>query len=202
MFLIITILLEQICVKRGGDGDIMKINIWFRICSTVNMSKWWGCMPPHREWAFLEFKICDKCEDFCIKCGNHAVFEFRWTSKKTPFRLFCLNLLSLWHTYSQHGYTIMCRLFSLASRKICFTGCRAAAVKIRIIRWLQLHFIQCPFPNQIQFGLEKLHQTSQELRMLSRSLSDCRSLLLNLNLNLNRCLCLCLCSGCSGCSGC
>ena len=26
-------------------------------------------------------------------------------------------------------------------------------------RWLslQLHFIQCPFPNQIQFGLEKLH---------------------------------------------
>ena len=22
---------------------------------------------------------------------------------------------------------------------------------------LQLHFIQCPFPNQIQFGLEKLH---------------------------------------------
>ena len=33
-------------------------------------------------------------------------------------------------------------------------------------------------------------KTSQELRMLSRSLSDCRSLLLNLNLNLNRCLCL------------
>ena len=29
---------------------------------------------------------------------------------------------------------------------------------------------------------------SQELRMLSRSLSDSRSLLLNLNLNLNRCL--------------
>ena len=23
---------------------------------------------------------------------------------------------------------------------------------------VQLHFIQCPFPNQIQFGLEKLHQ--------------------------------------------
>ena len=22
---------------------------------------------------------------------------------------------------------------------------------------VQLHFIQCPFPNQIQFGLEKLH---------------------------------------------
>ena len=22
---------------------------------------------------------------------------------------------------------------------------------------MQLHFIQCPFPNQIQFGLEKLH---------------------------------------------
>ena len=43
-------------------------------------------------------------------------------------------------------------------------------------------------------------KTSQELRMLSRSLSDCRSLLLNLNLS--RCLCLCLCSGCSGCSGC
>ena len=33
--------------------------------------------------------------------------------------------------------------------------------------------------------------TSQELRMLSRSLSDCKSLLLNLKLNLNRCLCLC-----------
>ena len=31
-------------------------------------------------------------------------------------------------------------------------------------------------------------ETSQELRMLSRSPSDCRSLLLNLNLNLNRCL--------------
>ena len=31
-------------------------------------------------------------------------------------------------------------------------------------------------------------KTSQELRMLSRSPSDCRSPLLNLNLNLNRCL--------------
>ena len=39
-------------------------------------------------------------------------------------------------------------------------------------------------------------KTSQELRMLSRSLSDCRSLLLNLNLNLNRCLS----SDCSDCS--
>ena len=39
-------------------------------------------------------------------------------------------------------------------------------------------------------------KTSQELRMLSRSPSDCRSLLLNLNLNLNRCLC----SDCSDCS--
>ena len=45
-------------------------------------------------------------------------------------------------------------------------------------------------------------KTSQKLRMLSRSLSDCKSLLLNLNLNLNRCLCLCLRIGCSGCSGC
>ena len=35
-------------------------------------------------------------------------------------------------------------------------------------------------------------KTSQELRMMSSSLSDCRSLLLNLNLNLNRCLCSCL----------
>ena len=25
------------------------------------------------------------------------------------------------------------------------------------INILQLHFIQCPFPNQIQFGLEKIH---------------------------------------------
>ena len=25
------------------------------------------------------------------------------------------------------------------------------------ILWCELHFIQCPFPNQIQFGLEKLH---------------------------------------------
>ena len=41
-----------------------------------------------------------------------------------------------------------------------------------------------------------LYQTSQELRMLSRSLSDCKSLLLNLNLNLNRCLS----SDCSDCS--
>ena len=41
-------------------------------------------------------------------------------------------------------------------------------------------------------------KTSQEMRMLSRSLSDCKSLLLNLNLNLNRCLC--LCSDCSDCS--
>ena len=39
-------------------------------------------------------------------------------------------------------------------------------------------------------------KTSQELRMLSRSPSDCRSLLLNLNLNLNRCLS----SDCSDCS--
>ena len=46
------------------------------------------------------------------------------------------------------------------------------------------------------FSIYWLHtKTSQELRMLSRSLSDCRSLLLNLNLNLNRCLC--LCSDCS-----
>ena len=36
---------------------------------------------------------------------------------------------------------------------------------------------------------------SFNMRMLSRSLSDCRSLLLNLYLNLNRCLC--LCSDCS-----
>ena len=43
-----------------------------------------------------------------------------------------------------------------------------------------------------------INKTSQELRMLSRSLSDCKSLLLNLNLNLNRCLC--LCSDCSDCS--
>ena len=41
-------------------------------------------------------------------------------------------------------------------------------------------------------------QTSQELRMLSMSLSDCRSLLLNLNLNLN----CCLSSDCSDCSDC
>ena len=41
-----------------------------------------------------------------------------------------------------------------------------------------------------------LYKTSQELRMLSRSPSDCRSLLLNLNLSLNRCLC----SDCSDCS--
>ena len=39
-------------------------------------------------------------------------------------------------------------------------------------------------------------QTSQELRMLSRSLSYCRSLLLNLNLNR------CLSSDCSDCSDC
>ena len=44
--------------------------------------------------------------------------------------------------------------------------------------------------------LTKMIKTSQELRMLSRSPSDCRSLLLNLNLNLNRCLC----SHCSYCS--
>ena len=43
-------------------------------------------------------------------------------------------------------------------------------------------------------------KTSQELRMLSKSLSDCKSLLLNLYLNLNRCLCLCRdCSDCSDC---
>ena len=48
------------------------------------------------------------------------------------------------------------------------------------------------------FYIDVLQQTSQELRMLSRSLFDCRSLLLNLNLNLNRCLC--LCSDCSDCS--
>ena len=41
-------------------------------------------------------------------------------------------------------------------------------------------------------------KTSQELRMLSRSLSDCKPLLLNLDLNLN----LCLCSDCSDCSDC
>ena len=41
-------------------------------------------------------------------------------------------------------------------------------------------------------------KTSQELRMLSRSPSDCRSLLLNLNVNLN----CCLCSDCSDCSDC
>ena len=41
-------------------------------------------------------------------------------------------------------------------------------------------------------------KTSQELRMLSRSLSNCKSLLPNLDLNLNRCLC--LCSDCSDCS--
>ena len=39
------------------------------------------------------------------------------------------------------------------------------------------------------------NEASQELRRLSRSLSDCKSLLLNLNLNPNRCLC--LCSDCS-----
>ena len=41
-------------------------------------------------------------------------------------------------------------------------------------------------------------KTSQELRMLSRSLSNCKSLLPNLDLNLSRCLC--LCSDCSDCS--
>ena len=44
-------------------------------------------------------------------------------------------------------------------------------------------------------------KTSQELRMLSRSLSDCKSLLLNIAMswfNLNRCLC----SHCSDCSQC
>ena len=41
-----------------------------------------------------------------------------------------------------------------------------------------------------------IKKTSQELRMLSRSPSDCRSLLLNLNLNPNRCLS----SDCSDCS--
>ena len=49
-------------------------------------------------------------------------------------------------------------------------------------------------------GRHLYKKTSQELRMLSRSLSDCKSLLLNLNLNLNRCLC--LCSDCSDCSDC
>ena len=29
-------------------------------------------------------------------------------------------------------------------------------IKIKMCAF-QLHFIQCPFPNQIQFGLEKLH---------------------------------------------
>ena len=44
-------------------------------------------------------------------------------------------------------------------------------------------------------------KTSQELRMLPRSLSDCRSLLLNLNLN--RCLWLCNnCNDCNDCSDC
>ena len=45
-------------------------------------------------------------------------------------------------------------------------------------------------------GIRSYDETSQELRMLSKSLSDCRSLLLNLNLNLNRCLCF-DCSDCS-----
>ena len=44
-------------------------------------------------------------------------------------------------------------------------------------------------------AFEFVFKTSQELRMLSRSLSDCKPLLLNLDLNLNRCLC--LCSDCS-----
>ena len=52
--------------------------------------------------------------------------------------------------------------------------------------------------NSVDIQVNQSHciiKTSQELRMLSRSLSDCRSLLLNLYLNLNRCLC--LCSDCS-----
>ena len=57
----------------------------------------------------------------------------------------------------------------------------------------QLEKIQINNNNTV---LQKMKKTSQELRMLSRSPSDCRSLLLNLNLNLNRCLC----SDCSDCS--
>ena len=30
-------------------------------------------------------------------------------------------------------------------------------VRAKLLPAVQLHFIQCPFPNQIQFGLEKLH---------------------------------------------
>ena len=34
---------------------------------------------------------------------------------------------------------------------------KPAAQRVTHFTALQLHFIQCPFPNQIQFGLEKLH---------------------------------------------
>ena len=51
-------------------------------------------------------------------------------------------------------------------------------------------------PKDLENILSIYKKTSQELRMLSRSPSDCRSLLLNLNLNR------CLCSDCSDCSDC
>ena len=71
-------------------------------------------------------------------------------------------------------------------------------------KWLLWKIIWQGIVNVI-IGLAQQHRdseknwyikTSQELRMLSRSPSDCRSLLLTLNLNLNRCLC----SDCSDCS--
>ena len=55
--------------------------------------------------------------------------------------------------------------------------------------------------NEEMANKQKANKTSQELRMLSRSLSNCKSLLLNLNLSLNHCLCS-DCSDCSGCSDC
>ena len=74
---------------------------------------------------------------------------------------------------------------------------RDPLVKVRV--W-SLELVNGHQKVQISVDTEKSSwktvQTSQELRMLSRSLSDCKSLLLNLNLN----RCLCLCSDCSDCS--
>ena len=40
---------------------------------------------------------------------------------------------------------------------VCSASCLSISVWNTFLFAVQLHFIQCPFPNQIQFGLEKLH---------------------------------------------
>ena len=60
------------------------------------------------------------------------------------------------------------------------------AGKITCCTSLNIKVMTVPLLNSRRLQPDK---TSQELRMLSRSPSDCRSLLLNLNLSLNRCLC-------------